>query len=192
MKAIIGGTGIEQEEYFSSRMQTVKTIYGETRLAISDDIIYLPRHSEGHSVVPHMVNYKANIQALVDLGVTEVVSIYAVGSITNKLPPLCCGIVTDFIDVSGRTCTFYDHEVYHAPLEEPFDRELQEAIYPNLKGCVKDLIYIMTQGPRFETKAEIRAFRNMGADVVGQTLATEASLFMEKGIRNVAICYSVN
>ena len=200
MKAIIGGTGIDKDPRFLENMERLVTKYGETYYSVVDDILYLPRHRPGHSVPPHMINYKANVQALIDLGVDEVISIYAVGSITRRLSPGRFGLVRDFIDLAySRENTFFDgstREVRHTPFVEPFDRKLG-ALFA--RSAVKeghtlalDSVYITTNGPRLETAAEIEAYRRMGADVVGMTLATEAELMVEAGIRNAAVAFSIN
>ena len=170
MKAIVAGTGIDKDRRFYENMSTVETEYGSVEYSVIDGILYLPRHKPGHPLLPHMINYKANVKALKMLGVDEVITVYAVGSITRRLSP-------------GRV--------------QPFDLKLSERI----ARCAADMsiplsygriVYVTTNGPRFETAAEIEAFRVLGADVVGMTLATEAELLAEQGIRNVAIAYSIN
>lgn len=200
MRAIIGGTGIDKDRRFMDSMEHIVTKYGDAYYAKADDIVYLPRHRPGHTLPPHMINYRANVQALIDLGVDAVVSIYAVGSITRRLSPGRFGLVRDFIDLAFfRENTFYDgstREVRHTPFVEPFDRRLGALFARNAVKAgftlALDSIYITTNGPRLETPAEITAYRNMGADVVGMTLGTEAALLKEAGIRNAAVAYSIN
>ena len=200
MKAIIGGTGIDKDQRFSSKIERIVTKYGEAFYSVSDDIVFLPRHRPSHSVPPHMINYKANVQALADLGVEEVISIYAVGSITRRLSPGRFGLVRDFIDLAfSRENTFFDgstRDVRHTPFVEPFDRLLGARFARNAvhagSSLALDCVYITTNGPRLETPAEIMAYRNMGADVVGMTLGTEAALLKEVGIPNAAVAYSIN
>ena len=200
MKAIIGGTGIDKDPRFLENMERLVTKYGETYYSVVDDILYLPRHRPGHSVPPHMINYKANVQALIDLGVDEVISIYAVGSITRRRSPGRFGLVRDFIDLAySRENTFFDgstREVRHTPFVVPFDRMLGARFARNAinsgNSLALDCVYITTNGPRLETPAEIMAYRNMGADVVGMTLGTEAALLKEAGIKNAAVAYSIN
>ena len=200
MKAIIGGTGIDKDPRFLENMERLVTKYGETYYSVVDDILYLPRHRPGHSVPPHMINYKANVQALIDLKVDEVISIYAVGSITRRLSPGRFGLVRDFIDLAySRENTFFDgstREVRHTPFVVPFDRMLGARFARNAinsgNSLALDCVYITTNGPRLETPAEIMAYRNMGADVVGMTLGTEAALLKEAGIKNAAVAYSIN
>lgn len=200
MKAIIGGTGIDKDNRFLEGMEHLVTKYGEAYYSIIDDIVFIPRHRPGHSVPPHMINYKANVQTLVDLGVDEMISIYAVGSITRRLSPGRFGLVRDFIDLAfSRDNTFYDgstREFRHTPFVHPFDRALGARFAKTAieSGCTlaMDSVYVTTNGPRLETPAEIMAFRSMGADVIGMTLGTEAALIREAGIRNAAVAYSIN
>ena len=155
-----------------------------------DGIIYLPRHMKDHSVPPHKINYKANIKALKDLGVDEVVSIYAVGSINSKLRPLEYGLVEDFADYSGREVTFFgggEEGLDHVSMSTPFSEGLRDRLLSAGKDICSDLMYVTTGGPRLETKLEIRTFSKLGFDVVGMTLATEAVLLKEIGIDNAAI-----
>ena len=93
MEAIIGGTGIDKDSRFLEKMEMIVTKYGDAYYSIIDGILYLPRHKPGHTLPPHMINYKANVQALMDLDVDEVISIYAVGSITRRLSPGRFGLV---------------------------------------------------------------------------------------------------
>ena len=172
--------------------------YGEAYISIADDVVFLARHRPEHSVPPHKINYKANIQALRDLGVSKAISIYAVGSITKKLAPSRIGLIKDFIDFTyGRDNTFSDSDaVVHTPMVNPFDPGLfaafARAAFNDRCTISFDNVYITTNGPRLETAAEIEAYRRMGADVVGMTLATEAELMVEAGIRNAAVAFSIN
>lgn len=191
--AILGGTGVDELDSFSS-LQSFKTEYGSVDYVISDDIVLLPRHSYGHSVPPHMINYKANITLLKELGVEKVVSIYAVGSITEKLKPLQWGVVDDFMDFTGNVSTFFtggSKGVKHIDMTDVFDSGLSLALaeYAPVK---EELVYVTTAGPRLETRSEIKAYRSLGADVVGMTLSHEAVLMKESGIKNASIAYSIN
>ena len=200
MKAIIGGTGIDGDRRFSEGMEWVVNRYGQAMYSVIDGVVFLPRHAPGHAIPPHRINYRANVQALADLGVDSVISIYAVGSITRRMSPGRFGLVRDFIDFAfGRENTFYDGveaPAMHTPFVTPFDSALKAAFARTAIEAGHPLpvetVYITTNGPRLETPAEIEAFRNMGADIVGMTLATEAELLMEAGIRNAAVAYSIN
>ncbi len=200
MKAIIGGTGIDRDGRFYENAVSKVNRYGEVIYSIKDDIVYLPRHRPGHSLPPHRINYRANIAELRSLGVTDVISIYAVGSITKLIAPTRFGLIKDFIDFAfGRENTFYDGTegpVRHVPMVDAFDRELSAAFMAVsvMRGysIPSNAVYVTTNGPRFETAAEIEAFRRIGGDVVGMTLGTEAALLREAGIRNASVAYSIN
>lgn len=191
--AIIGGTGIDELDSFSS-LRTADTEYGKVDYSVLGDIVLLPRHSSEHSVPPHMINYKANIALLKSLGVEKAVAVYAVGSITDNLKPLEWGVVDDFMDFTGNVSTFFtggEKGVRHVDMSNVFDHDLSERLRKH--ATRKDgLVYVTTAGPRLETKAEIRAYRILGADVVGMTLSHEAVLLKEAGIKSAAIAYSIN
>lgn len=199
MNAIIGGTGIDRI-LSGSELRTVKTKYGDVDYYPLDGLAVIARHKADHSLAPSRINYKANIQALCDLGVENVIGIYAVGSITSRLSPGSFGIVEDFLDFSGRSLSFcdgVDGPLRHTGMVRCFDKRIMTDFAKTLykageKEIKSGIVYVTTSGPRFETPAEIRAFRNLGADVVGMTLGTEASLIREKGLGYCALAYSIN
>ena len=201
MKAIIGGTGVDQISGFSSERREIATPYGRVELFFGTgehaSLVFLPRHGSGHSVPPHLINYRANITALKELGVTSLISIYAVGSVTEALKPGEIGTLSDFVDLSGggREHTFFtgsENGVEHVGMDRVFDPELTSALHtasPSLKDAG---VYVCTNGPRLETPAEIRMFKLLGFDVVGMTAATEVALAREAGIRVASLVYSIN
>ncbi|WP_293909389.1 MTAP family purine nucleoside phosphorylase [Sphaerochaeta sp. UBA5836] len=197
MKAIIGGTGVDTLDGLSLKRSMVQTRYGEVELFITDQLVFLPRHGSSHSLPPHLINYRANVAALKDLGVDEAIGIYAVGSISQALSPGEIGIVSDFVDCTGgsREHTFFNggaSGVRHCAMDDVFDASLRERmniLAPHIKDAG---VYVCTNGPRLETKAEIRLYGRLGCDVVGMTLATEVSLLKEAGIRCLALAYSIN
>lgn len=199
MKAIIAGTGIDRVVTDLVR-KSVGTQFGQVDYYLRDDLVIIPRHGFGHEVAPARVNYKANVKALETLGVDRVIGIYAVGSITSRLSPGAFGLVEDFLDFTGRDTTFFDGvdaPLRHTGMVDTFDRTLMadfaKAAYRAGERDIKSgIVYVTTNGPRFETPAEIRAFRNLGADVVGMTLATEATLIHELSIPYAALTYSIN
>ncbi|MGE4454653.1 MAG: MTAP family purine nucleoside phosphorylase [Sphaerochaeta sp.] len=200
MKAIIGGTGVDTLEGIDSKREVVATPYGTVELFVGKGkdaaLVFLPRHGSTHSAPPHLINYRANIKALQMLGVTHAISIYAVGSITEKLPPGKVGLVSDFIDLSsGREHTFFtggEQQVVHTAMDECFDAGLRQRILREDGSLLDAGVYICTNGPRLETPAEIRYLRGIGGDTVGMTLATEVSLLREAQIATLALAYSIN
>lgn len=160
---------------------------------------FVSRHGMDHSVPPHMVNYRAIIQALVDLGVTEILAINVVGGIGHDAGDLV--IVDDFIDFTHqRPVTFFDGStpegVVHTDVSEPYDERLRRT----WARAAADLdvpvtsqgVYGAFEGPRFETKAEIRMARAAGVTVVGMTGVPEAVLAAERGIPYASLCLVAN
>lgn len=204
--AIIGGTGIDSSFPIAMTQRTVQTPYGTVELyegvGQDADLVFLPRHSAGHSVPPHLINYRANISALKQMGVGQVIGMYAVGSITGLVPPGSWGLVDQFIDMTGgaREQTFFtggDAGVKHVPMVQPYNLPLRRAIArAAVKQGRRDIVvngtYVCTNGPRLETPAEIRMFRIMGGDYVGMTAATETVLAAEADLPFAAIAFSIN
>ncbi len=200
MNAMIIGTSTE--EFFPSgcRMETAATKYGDVDYFISGDVLFVLRHKAGHKLAPSAINYRANVQILKDMGVDKVITTHAVGSITQKLLPTGIGIISDFIDfTSMRQSTFFDgisNPVKHVEMVRLFDEEMKmeffrKSISQNI-SVSPSLVYVTTNGPRLESPAEIRAYRALGADVVGMTLNPEVNLIHELGIRLLSVCFSIN
>jgi 5'-methylthioadenosine phosphorylase len=200
---IIGGSGIERpDEGFTETV--VDTRYGRALTWIGsgadDDVVFLSRHGVEHDVPPHRVNYRANIAAFQQLSVDRVVATFAVGGIADDIPPGGVVALSDVIDLtSGREFTFFnggEEGHRHTPFTEPFSPRLREAIVA--KATAHGLAirnggtYVCFNGPRFETAAEIRMSKLMGADVVGMTAMPEAILARELEIHYAGIAISVN
>ncbi len=159
----------------------------------------LPRHGLPHRLAPHRVNYRANIQALADAGVQHVVALHTVGGIDPALQPGDLLLPTDVIDYTyAREHTFFgDAPVVHITADTLFDPMLRE----RLAGCASqqgiplapgEHTYACTQGPRFETPAEVRRLHLDGATVVGMTALPEAALAKERGLSYASVCLVVN
>ena len=199
MKAVIVGTGVDRilTDY---EYRTVETAFGSVGYFLHDDVVIIARHGRAHTLAPGDIPYKANAMALRELGVKRVIGIHAVGSITSRLAPGSFGIVEDFLDFSGRNLTFCDGKTLplrHVGMVRCFDRGLvtdfAKATYKaGLKDIKAGVVYAKTAGPRLETPAEIRAMRNLGCDVVGMTLASEAVLLRELDMAHAAVAYSIN
>ncbi len=198
--AIIGGTGVYAIEGLDLTRQTIDTPYGAISIERNDDLVFLNRHGPDHSTPPHKVNYRANIKALEQLGVKRICATFAVGSINTEFALKTPVILDDFIDYSsGREHTFFDvldNGVGDVDVSMPFcpvlgdalEKEVQAIGLPVQRGGV----YASTNGPRFETPAEIRAYRMMGADVVGMTLCPELPLALEAGMSYAGLAFSIN
>ena len=196
MIGIIGGSGVEEisELADSIEKRTVDTEYGSVEvslLSIEDKTVaFLPRHSAGHTCPPHKINFKANIMALKEIGVTQIMATNAVGSLDLDIGPGSIVLPDDFLDFTvNRDRTFYDDVVIHIDMTEPFCNRLRGAILAN-SGCVDGNVVdggtiVCTEGPRFETPAEIKMFCILGGSIVGMTTLPEAVLAREK-----EMCYA--
>lgn len=197
MKAIIGGTGIYQIDT-AEKIQSleIETPYGNVTVEQTEingtPLVFLARHGKGHNTPPHMINYRANMMALKILGVTEVLATCAVGSCHNELTPGELVLISDFLDFTkGRAQTFFDGKegVAHLEVSEPYCSHLKSKILnytlENDIPIYTDAVYVCTEGPRFETAAEISMFKLLGGDVVGMTNFPEVVLAKELGL-----CYS--
>lgn len=202
--AIIAGSGIYDMPSLDLRPERILTGYGEAWVKrgplAQDEIIFLARHGPRHELPPHRVNYRANLQALLVLGVERIVAINAVGSINPDIPPLSVAILSDFLDfTTGREPSFFEggeQGVVHVDMSEPYCPSLRTQILSLAPAYDLSFIpratYVCTNGPRFETAAEIRMFARLGGDVVGMTGVPEVSLARELGMHYSALAFSVN
>jgi 5'-deoxy-5'-methylthioadenosine phosphorylase len=190
----------------------VITPYADEPISISlfrvadSSVAFLPRHGEGHKLVPHKINYRANIWALKELNVTEIIAVNAVGGIHEKLGPSCFAVPDQIIDYTwGRQGTYFEDNleaVTHIDFTYPFDEPLRRRLISSvceIKAQAKpdfgflDLgVYGCTQGPRLETAAEIRKLQQDGCDLVGMTAMPEAALARELNIAYAMLALSVN
>lgn len=203
---IIGGTGfyrLADEGGGGGRIE-VETAYGAVlvdRVRFGkEEIAFIARHGTGHDIPPHRVNYRGNIAALKSLGVTNILASAAVGSLVKTMPPGALSVLTQFIDFThGRPSTFFDGEggeVVHVDMTEPYcphlRKELREAAEALGEEVHSEATYVCAEGPRFETPAEIRMFRQMGSDLVGMTSVPEAALAREAGICYASVAIVTN
>ncbi|MFT3828670.1 MAG: MTAP family purine nucleoside phosphorylase [Opitutaceae bacterium] len=182
--AFLSGTSIARSALFNDwTVQTVETRHGPALVRRQGEFVLLNRHGPDY-LPPHAINYRANIQALANLGFRDVVSLNSVGSLQLDLPPGTLLSCADYI--SFRPATFSDTEL----------RALGPEIANNLIARIAEAlpeplpqgkIYIQTPGPRFETRAEVRVLRQWG-DVVGMTAANEADLCRELGLNYNSLC----
>lgn len=206
MIALIGGSGLSGiDELLVHKTEIVTTPYGDTSAALNigqlfqKDIVFLPRHGTEHSIPPHKINYRANIWSLKEIGVTEIISVAAVGSITG-LPNCGLMIPDQVIDYTyGREHTFFngnDGNVEHVDFTAPYCEELRSKLVQASTGLRIEIrtrgTYGATQGPRFETAAEINRMERDGADIVGMTGMPEAALARELDLCYATIAVAVN
>jgi 5'-methylthioadenosine phosphorylase len=200
---IIGGSGIERPEAGFTET-VIDTPYGPALAWLGsgehDDVVFLSRHGVEHDIPPHKINYRANIKALQMLGVDRAIATFAVGGISDDIPPGGVVALGDLIDLtSGRESTFFGggaEGLKHTPFSKAFSPVLREAIVTKAPDHGLPIrptgTYICFNGPRFETAAEIRMSRLLGADVVGMTAMPEAVLARELEIHYGGIAVSVN
>lgn len=170
--------------------EVISTPFGQTRLFLYEGFVFVPRHSDvsGVYVLPHAVNHQAHLAALKDRGITSVVAICSTGSLKEHLSPGSIIIPDDFISLADPP-TIFAHTMKHTTpnLSPRLRRELKtaadEAAIPVTDGGV----YWQTRGPRFETGAEIRMMSTF-ADIVGMTMASEATIAAEFGLDYAALC----
>jgi 5'-methylthioadenosine phosphorylase len=207
MLAIIGGTGLTQLSNLElTRREVARTPYGEPSGALTfgriagKDVVFLARHGYGHTIPPHMVNYRANIWALHGQGVTEVVSVASVGGIREDLGPGVIAVPSQIIDYTwGRRSTYHEGEdraVVHIDFTRPYCESLRQRILAAARDVAQPVVdggvYATTQGPRLETAAEIDRLERDGADMVGMTGMPEAALAREMGLCYAAIAVVAN
>ncbi len=206
---IIGGTGIQNSALIGAYAQgvTVNTPYGSVYLLKGElggkEIYFINRHGydKAHTILPHCVNYQANIYAFSMLGVARIIGTAAVGSLREDFPPGTLGLLGQFIDFTkGRKSSFYQGALLEqgkfVDMTYPYCREMNDVFLRAGEklgiSLVPDLVYVCTEGPRFETAAEIKAFSILGGEVVGMTSATEATLCRELGICYASLAMSMN
>ena len=198
--AIIGGSGLYNIDGIKDeKWITVKTPWGEPSDQILEakidnkQIYFLPRHSRGHKINPSNINFRANIDALKQLGVTDVLSVSAVGSLKDELEPGKFVLVDQFIDRTfARVKTFFDKEIVaHVSMAKPISPGLMKACEAvlkkiNLKYQVGGT-YLVMEGPQFSSLAESNLYRSWGCDVIGMTNMPEAKLARDAEIRYASV-----
>ena len=193
---IIGGSGLYKMEGFNNtKWKKIKTPWGSPSDEIliaslgSEEICFIPRHSRGHKINPTNINFRANIDALKQLGVTDIISVSAVGSLKENLEPGKFVIVDQFIDRTfSRAKTFFDAEIVaHVSMAKPTSSGLSNCCEAVLKKLNINYqaggTYVVMEGPQFSTLAESKLYRSWGADVIGMTNMPEAKLAREAEIR---------
>lgn len=205
--ALIGGTGFEQlpEEIYAEPVD-FDTDHGSVRLlSVSCNYVephklyFLPRHGAGHTIPPHAIDHRANVQALIAAGVHYVLASNAVGSLRADLSPGSFVVLDDFIDFTrAHGLTYYTEggSWGHTDFSQPYS--------PRLRNCILDAAahlgfsvlpratYLGCSGPRYETPAEIRMFAGWGADVIGMTGLPEAVYAKEAGMEYAALAIVTN
>ena len=198
--AIIGGSGLYDVEEFKEReLISLDTPWGKPSDEIlktkynNNEVYFLPRHGRGHFISPTKINFRANIDALKQLGVTDIVSVSAVGSLKEDLAPGKFVIVDQFIDRTfAREKTFFEDEIIaHVSMAHPTSNGLMDACEDAIKKSNIDYqrngTYVVMEGPQFSTLAESSLYRSWHADVIGMTNMPEAKLAREAEIRYASV-----
>ncbi|MEI7608278.1 MAG: S-methyl-5'-thioadenosine phosphorylase, partial [Rhodospirillaceae bacterium] len=195
---IIGGSGLyDIDGLVKKQWKTVASPFGEPSDELlfgeldGQQLVFLPRHGRGHRVPPSEINYRANIDAMKRAGVTEILSLSAVGSLKEHLPPGTFVLVDQFIDrtFARQKSFFTTGMVAHVGFGNPVCSRLGDA----LEFALKELdikhqrggTYMVMEGPQFSTKAESQLYQSWGCDVIGMTNMPEAKL-----AREAEICYA--
>jgi len=212
--AIIGGSGV-YDLFEGGQNIVVKTPYGKVEniskiKSKGSDVFFLPRHGPEHSVPPHLINYRANIFALHSLEVEKIYATNAVGSIDKKIKPGEFVVPDQLIDMTkDRILTFFDGEteivfkdgtskqgVVHLDYSEPYSPRLRKKFLELAKESSEKVhdggVLVCTEGPRFETPAEIKMFQSFGGTLVGMTTVPEAILAREVQISYATLCLVTN
>ncbi len=190
--AVIGGTGVYDPSIFENIKEgTLQTPYGDINYTKGSykgkNVIFVARHGSHHSIPPHLINYRANIWGLKKLGVTHIISTTAVGSLNLNFKPGHFVLTDQFLDFTkSRVSTFFEggkDGVVHVDVTNPYCPELRALIEANAKKLNLPIhnggTYVCTEGPRFETPAEIKMYKQLGADTVGMTNVPEVVLAAE-------------
>ena len=204
--AIIGGTGLNRLATAGRPADRIDTPFGpasampQIGAVGARQVIFLARHGQPHRIAPHLINYRANLWLLRQLGATAVLATNAVGGIAAAMAPGDLVVPHQIIDYTwGRQHTYTDVEpLVHVDFSAPYDAAMREQL--NTAALRLDLgcsvfngaVYGATQGPRLESAAEIDRMARDGCDVVGMTGMPEAGLARELGLRYASVCLVVN
>ena len=193
---IIGGSGLYKMDGFKRpKWKKIKTAWGSPSDAVltakfaNEEICFIPRHARGHKINPSNINFRANIDALKQLGVTDIISVSAVGSLKDNLNPGKFLIIDQFIDRTfARKKTFFDDEIVaHVSMAKPVSQSLGQCCEAALMKLnishQMNGTYVAMEGPQFSTLAESKLYRSWNADVIGMTNMPEAKLAREAEIR---------
>lgn len=195
---IVGGTGFTA---LSERAEplAIETPYGDVDLSYQKDgdleLFLLRRHTEAH-VAPHRIAHRANVEALARCGVHAVLALNAVGALDASIPPGSLLVPDDYLDFRTRHETFHDEGAVHVDVSEAYCPTLRALLLRH--AAAQGLpardggVYVATDGPRLETRAEVRALRAMGGSVVGMTGCPEAALARERALCYASLCLVTN
>lgn len=202
MIGIIGGSSLQQlSELTIISKEVVRTPFGIPSAPLirgklnSHEVAFLARHGLQHTIPPHLINYRANIWALRHIGCSEVLAFSAMCSITSEIELESLVIPNQLIDYTwDRKATFFNSQiesVKYTEFAEPYEKTVRDKLVTAAKAlpqnCVEQATYGITQGPRYETRAEIRRYQNDGCHLLGMTGMPEAALAQEAQLK-YAVC----
>ncbi len=207
MIAIIGGSGLTNLSTLSvKRREVMRTPYGEPSGALTfgalagHDVVFLARHGYGHTIPPHEINYRANLWALKEAGVKNIIAVASVGGIRDYFGPGTLVVPNQIIDYTyGRRHTYFegpDASVTHIDFTWPYSNTLRAKLLAAAKRSNETVhdggVYGVSQGPRLESVAEIARLERDGCDLVGMTGMPEAALARELGLDYACLAVVVN
>ncbi|MEE9150374.1 MAG: MTAP family purine nucleoside phosphorylase [Thermoplasmata archaeon] len=189
MIGVIGGVGFFEADILKTAdVEKIDTPYGAAQMLATDKLVFIPRHGINSKVPPHKINHHANIFAFKEKGITKILGVNSVGSLKKEISPPSILIPHDYISL-WNIATYYDDKIVH--IVPGLDERLRQSLLSLAQNygleVVEKGVYIQTLGPRLETKAEIHMLKNFG-DVVGMTMANEATLANELGLGYTSLC----
>ena len=204
--AVIGGSGFysfpelnDVETKLVSSQYSIQPVAVKCASYENKHVFFLARHGESHSIPPHKVNYRANVDVLSSLGVDAVIAVNAVGGIANTCAPGVVVLPDQIIDYTyGREHTFYDgsaaldHIDFTYPMSASLREQIKKAADSLGLSLLAEGVYGCMQGPRLETAAEIKRLQRDGCDLVGMTAMPEAALMRERELEYQSICIVAN
>lgn len=207
MYAIIGGSGLAKLAGLDEvRREVVRTPYGDPSSPVvfgkldGTPIVFLARHGHGHTLAPHVINYRANLWALQHVGASEVLAVATVGGILAELGPGTLVVPDQVVDYTyGRRHTFFDgpdEPVTHVDFTHPYHEPIRQRLLSKARllqlPVVEGGTYGCTQGPRLESAGEIRRMARDGCTLVGMTGMPEAALARELGLPYATLAVVAN
>jgi len=189
MIGVIGGVGFFEAEVFKGAgVEEIKTPYGAVQTLVLGEVTFIPRHGIQSKVPPHKINHLTNVFAFKEKGITNIIGVNSVGSLKQEFSPPSILIPHDYIS-PWNIATYHDDKIVHITpcLDEGLRQSLLSFAHKFGLEVIEKGVYIQTLGPRLETKAEIHMLKGFG-DVVGMTMANEATLAKELDLGYASIC----
>lgn len=189
LTGVIGGSNLYSTFLFrEAKRKVVETAFGQAEMYFTENIAFIPRHGSGRNIPPHRINHRANLSALSEAGVSKVVGLCMAGSLKKSIKPPAIVIPHDYISFQD-VPTFFDDKLVHITprLDETLRGQIRKTASKNRIRIFDNGVYVQTRGPRLETEAEVRVLKEY-ADIVGMTMASEATLAQELDMGYAALC----